>query len=74
MSISNIDGNYSYAYCNSIDGLNPNDALTSTYLLIDGTNYMTNNLNVNTHKIINVANATNPNDAVNLSQLTGGYV
>ena len=47
--------------------VNTQDALR---LKRDGTDIMTGNLNMNSNKIINVANGTNTNDAVNYSQLS----
>ena len=38
-------------------------------LLLDGTQAMSANLDMNNHKIINLANATDDDDAVNFSQL-----
>ena len=70
MSISNIDGIFSYAFSNSLDGIQPNDTLGSEYLSIDGYNMMMADLNMNNHNIKNLGNATTNDQAVNLGQIS----
>ena len=43
--------------------------LAEIYIKANGTVPMSGNLNLNSYKVINLADATNPNDAVNLKQL-----
>lgn len=46
------------------------DKLSESYLKVNGTRVMLADLNMNTlYKVINLANGTNPTDAVNLSQI-----
>ena len=46
--------------------------LTTFNLTLDGIPLAAANVNLNSHKITNLANGTNPGDAVNYSQLAGG--
>jgi hypothetical protein len=72
-----INGIAGFALPNTLDNENIVDSFNTTYLAIDGTNSMINNLDVGNNKLINVSNATLSTDAINLSQLTGsltGYV
>jgi hypothetical protein len=73
--MNNISGDFSYAFPNTLDNLTPFDDLN--YLKLDGSTPMDGDIDMNNHSIKNLANAVNPDEAVNLSQITstlGNYV
>lgn len=75
--MNTIDGTYSYYLPPTLDGLTPIDELSNDYLRLDGTSLMQGDLDMNTHNIKNLADATAPDEAINLGQLTttlGNYV
>ena len=70
--MNTIDNFSVYASPNTIDGLNTasGGVSNSNALLVDGSNGMTADLNMQSHKIINVLNGTNPTDAAAFGQLS----
>ncbi len=55
---------------NSLDGVNIiSEEISTLSLLVDGTNSMQSDLNINFHSIKNMEAGVNGNDAVNKSQL-----
>ena len=57
---------------NTLDGINIiSDEVSTSALLVDGSNKMLADLNMNTHKIKNLGSGTLTNDAINLGQLYG---
>jgi hypothetical protein len=68
--MNNIDNQNSYYLPNSLDGLNNvYDTVTNTALLVDGTNMMMADINMNYHTIKNLDPGIAFNEAVNVAQL-----
>ena len=66
-SLANLN---QYYIPNTLDGINTiTQEVSTNALLVDGSNKMLANLDMNSHKIKNVANGSNASDAVNKSQL-----
>jgi hypothetical protein len=66
-SLANLN---QYYIPNTLDGINTiTQEVSSNALLVDGSNKMLADLDMNSHQIKNVANGTNADDAVNKSQL-----
>lgn len=71
--MGSIDGQLQYFNPNTLDGLNPvSQEIISNALLIDGTNSMLADLDMNGHQIVNLQAGVAPNDAVNVGQFTSG--
>ena len=69
---NSLDNLSSYYIPNTLDGINIiSDEVSSNALLVDGTNFMLADLNMNNHVIKNLDAGIDANDAVNLSQLNG---
>ncbi len=64
-----ISGFISVALPNTLDNENIIDSALSGYLPLDGSSAMLGDLDMNTHNIKNLANATNNDEAVNLGQV-----
>jgi len=69
---NSLDNLSSYYLPNTLDGINVIfDDVSTSALLVDGTNFMLADLNMNNHNIKNLDAGTDVNDAVNLSQIYG---
>ena len=64
-----LNGLYGYALPNTLDNLNIIDDLGNEYLLINGSNSMLADLDMNNHNIKNLDNAVSNDEAVNLGQV-----
>ena len=73
--MNSLSNNEKYYQSNSLDGIDTiTDTISSTSLLIDGTNFMMADLDAGGHNVKNMANGVALDDAVTLGQLVNNYV
>ena len=73
--MNSLSNNEKYYQSNSLDGIDTiTDTISSTSLLIDGTNFMMADLDAGGHNVKNMANGIALDDAVTLGQLVNNYV